>query len=316
MKVLVTGASGFVGRCLCEHLTKRGHLVTASVRSSETPPIENINSSIVVGDLGPDTDWTKALENQEVVIHLAARTHVMNETATNPEAKYLRVNVESTKRLILQMLEQDVSRFIFMSSVKVNGEQTTVQPYSESQPSQPEDAYGRTKHQTELLILNSPDLKSTIIRSPLVYGPNVKGNFLKLIQLSERGLPLPIGMIKNRRSLIFLENLIDAIIQSLESSAAIGQTYLVSDNADISTPELFRAVANALNKPSRLIPFPVFFLRLAGVLFGKSGTIKRLANSLQIDCNKIHKELGWRPPFSLQQGLDKTVIWYQNQLKL
>ena len=315
MKILVTGASGFVGRCLCEHLTKRGHLVTASVRSSETPPIENISSSIVVGDLGPDTDWTKALRNQEAVIHLAARTHVMNETASNPEAEYLHVNVESTKRLIHQMSEQNVSRFIFMSSVKVNGEQTTVQPYSESQPSQPEDAYGRTKHQTELLISNSPDLKSTIIRSPLVYGPGVKGNFLKLIQLSERGLPLPIGIIKNKRSLIFLENLVDAVIQSLENNAAIGQTYLVSDNADISTPELFRAVGNALNKPTRLFPFPVFLLRLAGLLFGKSGAIRRLAGSLRVDCNKIHKELGWKPPFSLQQGLDKTVIWYQNQSK-
>jgi nucleoside-diphosphate-sugar epimerase len=315
MKILITGASGFVGRCLCEHLTKRGHLVTASVRSNETPTIENISSSIVVGDLGPDTDWTKALVNQEAVIHLAARTHVMNESTSNPEAEYLHVNVESTKRLIHQMSEQNVSRFIFMSSVKVNGEQTTVLPYSESQPSHAEDAYGRTKLQTELLISNSPDLKSTIIRSPLVYGPGVKGNFLKLIQLSERGLPLPIGMIKNKRSLIFLENLIDAVIQSLENSAAIGQIYLVSDNADISTPELFRAVAKALNKPSRLIPFPVFLLRLAGVLFGKSGAIKRLAGSLQVDCNKIHKELGWKPPFSLQQGLDKTVIWYQNQSK-
>ena len=316
MKVLVTGASGFVGRCLCEHLTKRGHLVTASVRSSETPPIENINSSIVVGDLGPDTDWTKALENQEVVIHLAARTHIMDESASNPESKYLRVNVESTKRLIHQMSEQNISRFIFMSSVKVNGEQTTVQPYTESQPSHAEDAYGRTKYQTELLISSSPDLKSTIIRSPLVYGPGVKGNFLKLMQLSERGLPLPIGMIKNERSLIFLENLIDAVIQSLENSAAIGQTYLVSDNADISTPELFRAVGNALNKPTRLFPFPVFLLRLAGVLVGKSGAIRRLAGSLQVDCSKIHKELGWKPPVGLQQGLDKTVIWYQNQLKL
>jgi nucleoside-diphosphate-sugar epimerase len=213
------------------------------------------------------------------------------------------------------MSKQNVSRFIFMSSVKVNGEQTTIQPYSESQPSHAEDAYGRTKLQTELLISNSPDLKSTIIRSPLVYGPGVKGNFLKLIQLSERGLPLPIGMIKNKRSLIFLENLIDAVIQSLENSATIGQIYLVSDNDDISTPELFRAVAKALNKPSRLIPFPVFLLRLAGVLFGKSGAIKRLAGSLQVDCNKIHKELGWKPPFSLQQGLDKTVLWYQNQPK-
>jgi nucleoside-diphosphate-sugar epimerase len=283
MKILVTGASGFVGRCLCENLTKRGHIVTASVRSSETPPIENISSSIVVGDLGPYTDWTKALRNQEAVIHLAARTHVMNESASNPEAKYLRVNVESTKRLIHQMSKQNVSRFIFMSSVKVNGEQTTVLPYSESQPSHAEDAYGRTKHQTELLISNSPDLKSTIIRSPLVYGPGVKGNFLKLIQLSERGLPLPIGIIKNKRSLIFLENLIDAVIQSLENNAAIGQTYLVSDNADISTPELFRAVGNALNKPTRLFPFPVFLLRLAGLLFGKSGAIRRLAGSLRVD---------------------------------
>jgi nucleoside-diphosphate-sugar epimerase len=266
--------------------------------------------------LGPYTDWAHALEGQDAVIHLAARTHVMVEASSNPEALYKKTNLEGTERLIQQMSEYNISRLIFMSSVKVNGEQTTDQPYTELMAPQPEGPYGRTKHQTELLITGSLDLKSTIIRSPLIYGPGVKGNFLKLMQLSGRGLPLPIGMIKNRRSIIFLENLVDAIIHALENKAAIGQTYLVSDKNDISTPELFRAVGHALNSTTRLIPFPIFLLRLAGFLLGKSSDIKRLTSSLQVDCSNIHKELGWKPPFSLQQGLDKTAIWFQNQTKL
>ena len=316
MKVLVTGASGFVGRCLCAHLTKRGHVVTASVRSSDTPQIEKTKRTIVVGHLGPYTDWTQALEGQDAVIHLAARVHVMNEVSTDTESLYKRVNVEGTKRLIQQMSEHKVSRLLFMSSVKVNGEQTMGQPFTEAMISQPKDPYGRTKNQTEVMIFNTPNLKSTIIRSPLVYGPGVKGNFLKLMQLSERSLPLPIGMIKNKRSLIFLDNLVDAIIHTLERNSSIGQTYLVSDKGYISTPELFRAVGNALNKHTRLIPFPVCLLRFTGVLFGKSKAITRLTGSLQVDCTKIQKELGWKPLFSLQQGLDKTAIWYQNQPKL
>ena len=316
MKILVTGASGFIGRCLCVRLAKRGHVVTASVRSTDTPQIEKSKQSFVVGDLGPDTDWTHALEGQDMVIHLAARAHVMNEISSDPEALYRRANVEGTERLIQQMSEHKVSRLLFMSSVKVNGEQTMDQPFTEAMASQPEDPYGRTKYQAEVIVSKAPNLKSTIIRSPLVYGPGVKGNFLKLIQLSEHGLPLPIRMIKNKRSLIFLDNLVDAIIHTLENSLSIGQTYLVSDEDNISTPELFHAVGNALNKPTRLIPFPVCLLRLAGVLFDKSEAINRLAGSLHVDCTKIHKELGWKPPFSLQQGLDKTAIWYQNQSKL
>jgi nucleoside-diphosphate-sugar epimerase len=256
------------------------------------------------------------LEGQDAVIHLAARAHVMVESATDPEVLYKRANLEGTERLVQQMSEYKISRLIFMSSVKVNGEQTTDQPYTELMAPQPEDPYGRTKHQTEILITTSSNLKSTIIRSPLIYGPGVKGNFLKLIQLSERRLLLPIGKIKNRRSIIFLENLVDAIIHVIENNAAIGQTYLVSDKDDISTPELFRVVGHALNKPSRQIPFPVFLLRLAGFLLGKTGDIKRLAGSLQVDCSKIHNELGWKAPFSSQQGLDKMAIWYQNQPKL
>ncbi len=316
MKVLVTGASGFVGRCLCKNLTRLGHSVTASVRSTKTPPIENIERTIVVGNLGPYTEWSHALWGQDAVIHLAARTHVMVEASQNPEALFKRANLEGTGRLILQMSEYKVSRLIFMSSVKVNGEQTTDQPFTELMAPQPEDPYGRTKHQTELLITGTLDLKSTIIRSPLVYGPGVKGNFLKLMQLSERGLPLPLGMIKNRRSMIFLENLVDAIIRALENKAAIGKTYLVSDKSYISTPELYHAIGHALNRTTRLIPFPIYLLRLAGVLLGKSNDIKRLTNSLQVDCSNIYKELGWKPPFSLQQGLEKTAVWYQNQPKL
>jgi nucleoside-diphosphate-sugar epimerase len=316
MKILVTGASGFVGRCLCEQLTKQGHTVTASIRSTETPPIKQSTRSVVVGELGLDTDWEQALKGQDAVIHLAARTHIMEEISNDPETAYRQANVQGTERLIQQMAEQKISRFIFISSIKVNGEQTINQPYTEIMPPQPEDAYGRTKYQTELIIYQTTSLKSTIIRSPLIYGLGVKGNFLKLVQLSNRALPLPLGMIKNQRSLIYLENLVDAIIQTLENKAAIGQTYLVSDNHDISTPELLRATAKSLNKPTRLIPFPVFLLRLIGLLLGKSGAVKRLTASLQIDCSKIQKELGWKPPFSLQQGLDKTALWYQNQSKL
>ena len=316
MKVLVTGASGFIGRCLCAHLTKRGHVVTASIRSSNTPQINKVKRTIVVGDLGPETDWMHALEGQDAIIHLAARAHIMKEALLNTEALYMRANVEGTKRLIQQMLEHKISRLLFMSSVKVNGENTMDQPFTEAMVSQPKDPYARTKYQAEGAVSNTPNLKSTIIRSPLVYGPGVRGNFLKLIQLSERSLPLPIGMIKNNRSLIYLDNLVDAIIHALENSLSIGQTYLVSDKEDVSTPKLFCAVGSALNKPTRLFPFPVCLLRLAGVLLSKSETINRLTGSLQVDCTKIRKELGWEPTFSLQQGLDKTAIWFQNQRKL
>lgn len=313
MKILVTGASGFVGRRLCQVLEERNYQVTAAYRSPQALDRNTKLQNVVVGDIGPDTNWSSALAGQDAIIHLAARAHVMKETTPDPELLYRQVNVEGTKSLIEQAKQAGVGRFIFLSSIKVNGERTTTHPFTESMPAAPEDAYGRTKWDAEQLVRAEPSLASTIIRSPLVYGPGVKGNFRKFIDASNRSWPLPIGAIENYRSLIFLDNLVDALIQCLENKSSIDQTFLVSDGEDISTPNLFRATAAALGKPSRLIPMPLFLLKLAGQLTGKSGAINRLCGSLQIDSRYIREKLGWSPPYSQQQGLEKTAIWYQNQ---
>ena len=296
MKVLVTGASGFVGRRLCQSLNEHNHQVTAAVRSSETPDIDGAASRIIIGDIGKNTDWSLALVGQDAIIHLAARAHVMNETTPDPEPLYHQVNVDGTQQIIEQAKAAGVRRLLFLSSVKVNGEQTTTAAYTEAMPAMPEDAYGRTKWAAEQLLNAEPGLDVTIIRSPLVYGPGVKGNFAKLIGLCQRGWPLPLGAIKNQRSFVFLDNLVDALINCLENTKSIGQTFLVSDGADVSTPELFRLVSTALGKPSSMVPVPVFLLELAGRLTGKSGAINRLRGSLQIDCRHIEQTLGWKAP--------------------
>ncbi len=315
MRVLVTGASGFVGRALCPALTRSGHQVTAAVRSVETLAIDGASRTVVIGDLGPDTDWTDALKDQDAIIHLAARAHVMTETAADPEPLYRRVNVEATQRLLEQADACEVRRLIFLSSIKVNGEATTSHPFTEDMAANPQDAYGRTKHQAEQIIAAHSTIKSTVLRAPLVYGPGVKGNFLKLVRLCGRGLPMPLGAIRNQRSLVYLENLVDALVQVLENDQAIGQTYLLSDGTDISTPELFQLLGEALNRRVWLVPVPVFLLRLAGALSGKSAIIHRLCDSLQVDSQRIRRHLGWTPPFSLQQGLEKTADWDQNHWK-
>lgn len=313
MKVLVTGASGFVGSRLCRVLKERNHEVTAVCRSLQSSVLVDVaDHRIAVGDIGPDTDWSQALAGQEAVFHLAARAHVMEETAADPEQLYRQVNVEGTKSLVAQAASAGVRRFLFLSSIKVSGEKTTTHPFTETMEAAPEDAYGRTKWQAEQLIRSEPGLNATIVRTPLVYGPGVKGNFRKLIKLCSRGWPLPLGAIQNKRSLIYLDNLIDALIHCLNHDQSIGHTFLVSDGEDISTPQLFKKMALALGKPSRVLPVPVSILKLAGQVTGKSGAIDRLCGSLQIDSRFINDTLSWTPPYSLQQGLDKTAIWYQN----
>ncbi len=313
MKVLVTGASGFVGRVLCQTLSQRGHLVTAALRSPQTPPVDGVCSSVVVGDIGPDTRWSQALAGQDSIIHLAARAHVMNEPTGDPERFYRQINVEGTRCLVKRAKVASISRLVFMSSVKVNGEETTGHAFSERLPAEPKDAYGRTKWAAEQIITGDPDMRGTIIRSPLVYGAGVKGNFLKLLRISAKGLPLPLGSIKNLRSLIYVENLVDALAQSLTNDRAIGQTFLVSDGEDISTPELFRRVASLQHKPNRIFSLPVGFLTTGGHLLGRSNVVQRLCGSLQVDTTYIRQQLSWKPPHTLQQGLEKTVDWFQNQ---
>lgn len=313
MRVLVTGASGFVGRSLCAHLANQGHQVTAVVRTAATAEIIGASRTQRVGEIGPDTDWLEALDNQDAIFHLAARAHVMAETLSDPEPLYRRVNVDGTRRLVDQAIKRGVRRLIFLSSIKVNGEGNQATPYTELMQTAPEDAYGRTKRDAEILIKSDSSLLSTIIRAPLVYGPGVKGNFLKLLSLCEKPWPIPLGSIKNQRSLLFLGNLVDALSRTLKDDKSINQTYLVSDGDDLSTTELVRSIGSALNAMPLVLPFPVFFLRSAGAMLGKSAAVDRLCGSLRVDSTHIQQHLSWKPPFSAQQGLEITAEWFQNQ---
>ena len=314
MKVLVTGATGFVGRHLCRMLIEAGHEVTAAVRAEPSPPLDGV-TVIDVGELTAGTLWREALAGQDAVVHLAARTHVMHETASNPEMAYRRMNVEVTRRLATECTLLGIKRIVFMSSIKVNGEATpTGRPYTAADTPAPEDAYGRTKLSAEkelAIATEGTSTELTILRPPLVYGPGVKGNFEKLMRAVAAGTWLPLGMIDNRRSLIYVENLCSALIRCLESGDAAGRTYLVSDSEDLSTTSLVRRIAAALGVRPRLLPVPAALLKLAGRLTGKDAAISRLTGSLRVDGSALGTELGWQAPYSVDQGLERTAAWFK-----
>jgi nucleoside-diphosphate-sugar epimerase len=249
------------------------------------------------------------------VVHLAARTHVIRDTAAEPRAEYRRLNVEGTRTLAHAAQTAGVRRFIFLSSIKVNGEATTVRPFTENDTPQPEDAYGISKWEAELALrAAAASMETVVLRPPLLYGPGVKGNFLRLMRAIERGVPLPLGSIHNRRSVLSLGNLVDAMIVCLDHPAAAGQTYLLADDENPSTPELVRAIAAALHKRARLVAFPPQLLRIAGAVTGKSAAVSRLLGSLQIDSSRIRGELGWKPRQALAEGLSQTAEWYYRKL--
>ena len=309
--VHVTGASGFVGRVLCDVLAASGCAVRKAMRAAAG------NADMVaVGEIGPGTDWRAALDGVETVVHLAARTHVLRETSPDPLAAYLRVNAAGTERLARSAAAHGVRRLVFLSSVKVNGERTGDRPFSEDDPPRPEDAYGVSKREAEQAlarVASETGLETVVLRPPLVYGPGVKANFLRLMRLVARGVPLPLGAVVNRRSLIYAGNLVHAIVTALNAPAAAGRTYLVSDGEDVSTPELVRRLAQALGVKPRLLPVPPMVLGLAAALAGKRGELARLTGSLQVDSSRIRSELAWRPPFTLAQGLDQTARWYHSR---
>ena len=272
---------------------------------------------VVVGECDGDTNWAPALSDVEYVIHLAARTHVLHDTAADPLAEYRRINVMGTRRLAEEAASSGVRRFVFLSSVKVNGETTAAKPFRESDTPRPEDAYGVTKLEAEELlcvIARRAGLETVTLRPPLIYGPGVKGNFLRLMRLVARGVPLPLGSVRNRRSLIYIGNLTDAMLACLRQSAAAGRTYLVSDGEDMSTPALVAALAGALGVRARLLRWPVALLDAGGALLGKSGEVARLTRSLEIDGSLIRRELGWNAPFSVSRGLADTARWYYAHL--
>ncbi|MDD5389705.1 MAG: SDR family oxidoreductase [Gallionellaceae bacterium] len=307
MSVLVTGASGFVGGALCEVLSHVDHDVIPAVRCSRT-----IHNERVVGQIGPDTDWSPALRGIDTAVHLAARVHVMSDKEGNPLAAFRSVNTDGTLNLARQCAVAGVRRFVFISSIKVNGEGRK-QPYSESDLALPQDAYAISKWEAEQglrEIESATGMEVVILRPPLVYGPGVGANFLRLMRMVEKRRPLPFGRVENRRSLLYLGNFTDAIRLCLEHPAAAGKTYLLSDGEDVSSADLARRLARAMNRPARLLSVPAFWLRMAGVLSGRSAEIDRLLGSLVVDSSKIRQELGWRPPFSMEDGLGQTVAYF------
>jgi UDP-N-acetyl-alpha-D-quinovosamine dehydrogenase len=310
-KILVTGANGFVGTALCHALIGHGLGARRAVRCADA--VIAPGEDVVVGELGPTTAWRQALQGVDVVIHLAARAHVMRDAAVDPLADYRRVNVLGTQGLAQAAAAAGVRRMVFLSSIKVNGEKTAGKPYTEQDLPHPQDAYGVSKWEAEqvlLAIAAASHMEAVVLRPPLLYGPGVKGNFLSLMRTIDRGVPLPLASIHNRRSLLYVGSLIDALISCLDHPAAAGKTYLVADNEGVSTPDLIRGIARALRKPARLLPFPPPLLKLAGAMAGKADSVARLLGSLQVDTNRIRRELGWQPCTDMTRGLAETARWY------
>jgi nucleoside-diphosphate-sugar epimerase len=310
MNVLITGANGFVGRPLCRLLRQSGMRVRGSVRS---PTDATDFEPIVIGDIGPDTRWHAALEGIDVVVHLAARVHIMRDRAPDPLAAFCAVNLHGTTHLAQQARRAGVRRFVFVSTAKVQGESTPERPYTEDQPPRPEGPYAASKWAAEQALagIGGADMQLAILRPPLVYGPQVRGNFLALLKAVYRRWPLPLGAIDNRRSLLGVDNLAHAIACCISHPAAAGRTFLVSDREDLSTPELVRSLAAALEVRPRLIAVPTGVLRLAGALIGRRAAVERLTGSLQLDSSRIARELGWAPPHSVAAGLAATARWYR-----
>jgi nucleoside-diphosphate-sugar epimerase len=313
MKVLVTGASGFVGSALCGHLIERGLTTTGVVRHFPANPVRGVDYQIVSG-LSKSKIWNEILVGVDVVVHCAARAHVIRDSEIDPLAVYREVNVQGTRCLAEQAVSYGIKRFIYISSIKVNGEGTSEHPFKADDIPVPEDSYGVSKWEAEQVLQKiacNSKLEIVIIRPPLVYGPTVRANFLKLMRLVKSGLPLPLGAIHNSRSFVALDNLVDLILTCLHHPAAINQTFLVSDGDDLSTPELLRRIAKAFGKSSRLIPIPVPLLRATALLLGKTGFAQRLCGSLQIDISKAKQLLGWTPKVSVDAALLKTTKHFQ-----
>jgi len=315
MKILITGANGFVGKPLCAELLRRGHTTRAAVRSSAT--VQEGEQAIVVGDISGATDWTHALRDVDVVMHLAARVHVMKDTAADPLTEFLKVNLHGTVNFARQAARAGVKRLVYVSSIKVNGERTTgKQSFTEADTPAPQDFYGVTKWQAEqalLRIAQETGLEIVIVRPPLVYGPGVKGNFISLLKAIDKGMPLPLAGANNMRSLIYAGNLVDALIVCATHPSAAGQTYLVSDGEAVSTAALVDKITRVLGRSNRSFYFPPGLLRAVAALSGRSHQVEKLFGSLLVSDSKIRSELGWAPPYSLEQGLRATADWYLAQ---
>jgi nucleoside-diphosphate-sugar epimerase len=311
-RVLVTGGTGFIGRFLCRALIESGREVIVALRS-DTAVTEPACERVIVGDINSRTDWTAALQNVDVVIHAAARVHVLRETADGNA--YTETNAHGAMQLARSAAQAGVGRLIYLSSVKVNGEETRGRPYAASDLPQPCDDYGKSKWLGEQFIQQvcaSTALESVIVRPPLVYGPGVKANFLRLLRLVDKQWPLPLGAVNNSRSLVSVWNLVDLLTLVISHRAAPGKTWMVRDAEDLSTPDLIRRIGAVMGRRVRLLPVPVAALRLAGRLTGRN-EIGRLCGSLTVDVEPTRTVLGWSAPWTVDQSLTRTVEWYMSE---
>ena len=312
-KWLVTGASGFVGRAVLARLAADpSNSVCAAVRTRSAQLAASVPNT-VLSDLGPDTDWSAPLLGVDVVVHLAARVHVMHEKSVDALAEFRRINVQGTLNLARQAAQAGARRFVFVSSIKVNGGATAPGArFGPDDTPNPEDAYGLSKLEAEtgLWALRAGAMEVVVLRPPLVYGPGVQANFRLLMQTLARGWPLPLGAINNQRSFVAVDNLVDLILVCAAHPAAANQTFLVSDGHDLSTDELLRRLARAMGRRARLWPIPVSLLQWCARLVGRGGVAQRLTGNLQLDISKARDLLGWVPPVDVDEGLRRAANDY------
>ena len=315
MRILVTGANGFVGRALVAELVSHNHgTVLGLTRQIPKNPASGVQY-LLVGNLTLQQQWQAALAGVNTVVHTAARVHVLNDRTAESLVEFQRVNVEDTLLLAGQAAEMGVRRFVFLSSIGVNGVQTSTNTaFSELDPPNPHNAYARSKLEAELGLRHLSEktgMEVVIIRPPLVYGPGVKANFAALMQAVQRGWPLPLGLVANQRSLVALDNLVDFVVTCMIHRQAANHTFLVSDGQDLSTIELIRGLARAAGAPVHLLPVPVWVLRVGSTLLGRANDVQRLCGNLQVDIAKARTLLNWSPPISVDEGLRRAVAGIQ-----
>ena len=313
MRIAVTGANGFVGQAVVQYLAHNDHQVLAYTRRPKFLTGGAAITPMVAPELGTHADWRfRSGQNIDVLVHTAARVHVVREEAVDSLAEYYSANTAGTLALAQQAATAGVKRFVFISSVKVNGESTQLgRAFTEADAPNPQDAYGQSKYEAEQglrQISADTNMEVVIIRPPLVYGPGVKANFAALMSAVQRGWPLPLGMVHNQRSLVALDNLVDFIVTCMTHPQAASQTFLVSDGQDLSTNVLVRGMAQAAGVPVRLLPVPVWALRAGASLLGKGDMVQRLCGNLQVNILKARSLLGWAPPVHVEEALRRTIV--------